>query len=110
MLEAIAQFTRLYHHTIEEHLERYGRNRLPLHGEPTGLIRIGVASDGFVTFYGPSGESAGTPDGVYAFDYSQYDMNVVCQNLTLSRLRISSPRMGESVRVFTAIPDAASHV
>jgi hypothetical protein len=93
--DKVAAFTRHYHFTLEKILDIHGRSHFPHHGEKTEFIFMFIAKDGFATFYLPHGNDTITDTGYYLFDHPNDTLNAICQSLSLHRLQIASPNIGE---------------
>ena len=104
--DAIVAFTRSYHQALESELDQHGRERFPHHGERTAVVQIIKACDGFVTFYlPPPPPDRQVQEGYYVFDYSEYDLNAICQSRHVQRLKVASPRLGQPWNAFEIPPD-----
>ena len=91
----LVNFISSYHQALEVELEKWGRQRFPFHGDATPIVVTAEAVDGFVTFYLPPDPAGQVPHGYRLDDVSQYDLNTVCQSLSVHRLKVASPRLGE---------------
>ncbi|MGA9349994.1 MAG: Shedu anti-phage system protein SduA domain-containing protein [Anaerolineae bacterium] len=105
----LGNFTVKYHAALEAALERFGRSRFPLYGDRVEIIHICKASDGYVTFYLP--EQPEMPDdiprGCMGVDYSDYDLNTLCQAMHSGLLRVGDPNIGRPASEFPLIPPDA---
>ena len=101
------QHTMRYHGALEEQLDRFGRERFRFHGDKIPLVTVIKASDGYLTFYQSSAPpDVDVQDGYYGLDYSEHDLNKVCQSLSLRYMRVAPPRIGEEVGYFPKTPDS----
>ncbi len=91
----LAQYTRRYHAALEKQFEAIGRDLFSHHGEPTQIIAIVKASDGFATFYLPAPADPTLRRGYFLHDLSEYDLNRVCQSISVHRLQVAPPMLGE---------------
>jgi len=104
--QKLVEFTRAYHTALEAEMETRGRHSFPYHGEPVEVVATFKASDGFATFYLPS-----PPDddhlirrGHLFFDCTEYDLNTVCESVSIHRLKVASPMIGEPWNVYVPTP------
>ena len=107
VLEKLGEFTNRYHAAVSAALEQHGRGRLPHHGEKTVITSTFHASDGFATFYLPDPQDPSVQQGVYAFDYSSYSLDQVCQALSVHRLKIATVRPGQEIETLDLMPPDA---
>lgn len=99
--------TMRYHGALEEQLDRFGRERFRFHGDKIPLVTVIKASDGYLTFYQPSAPpDVDVQDGYHGLDYSEHDLNKVCQSLSLRYMRVAPPRIGEEAGYFPKTPDS----
>jgi len=104
--EKLINFTCSYHTALEREIESRGRRLFPHHGEKTEIISIFKDSDGYATFYIPVPNNPEIQHGCNTFDYSQYTLNRICQSLSVHRLQIVSPDIGQPWdQPFEAIKD-----
>jgi hypothetical protein len=94
--QRVADFTKKYHPSLEAALDAKGRHRFPHHSNRVTVVVMVKASDGFVTFYLPLPQNPNGPSGFFLFDYSAYSLDTICQSLSIHRLKVASPNLGES--------------
>jgi hypothetical protein len=100
----VVGFTRAYHPALEAQFEAHGRSSFQFHGERADIIVIIQASDGFATFYLPPSPSGSVNPGYYLYDHRSYDLNTICQSLSVHRLKVSSPRICRPWNEFEPMP------
>ncbi len=94
--EKLINFTRAYHIALAREFLKRGRHTFPHHGDDTQIIAIFKALDGFATFYLPAPDEPRITRGYQLFDYSEYSLNRICQSLSVHRLQVAEPELGES--------------
>ena len=94
--DRLTEYTRAYHEALETGFAAPGRAAFfPHHSERTELIAVIQASDGWAVFYLPAPDDPTIPKGYTGFDLSQYDLNRVCQSVSVHRLQVAPPLLGE---------------
>ena len=91
----LVEYTRRYHAALEHEIEATERESLPHHGERTEIIAVIRASDAYATFYLPPPADPNIPRGFFLYDLSAYDLNRVCQSVSVHRLQIAPPMLGK---------------
>ncbi len=106
-LTTLLQFTQNYHSALEGCLDRLGRDTLPHHGDRTEIVAILMASDAVATFYLPAPDDPSIERGYHVSDLSDHDLNRVCQSVSVHRLQVAPPLLGER---WDKRPPIISHV
>ena len=109
--QKLVEFTRAYHTALEAEMETRGRHSFPYHGERVEVVATFKASDGFVTFYLPVPPD--DPDierGYLVFDYTEYDLNRVCESVSTHHLKVASPMIGEPWNIFVPTPSDVEYI
>ncbi len=104
-LSNVMKFVMSYHAELDSQIESRGRHRFFHHGEKTTLV-IGVPGrDGCAVLYFPPSGHPKWPDGYCGLPgYAEFDLNTICQSLSLHRLKIISPDLGSSPFLSGPIP------
>lgn len=107
MVFRLGEFTRTYHTALESGLDQYRRDNFQYHGDPTPIVQILKASDGYVTFYLTEPPGLPIPQearGYHGLDYSQHTLNTICQSTTLRYLRVADANLGQPWDAFSPMP------
>lgn len=107
LVESLGEFTNRYHAALSAKLDESGRTRLPHHGDRTVIISMFKASDGFATFYLPDPQDPSIAHGLYAYDFSSYTLDEVCQALSVHRLKVAAVHLGQEIGTVDMIPPDA---
>ena len=92
----LLEFTQHYHAHLNGILASTGPDALPHHGDITDIVALIRASDGYAVFYLPSPDDPSIRKGYSVFDLRQYDLNRVCQSVSVNRLQMAPPLIGEA--------------
>jgi len=93
-LRRLAHFTNAYNVALSALLADK-REILPFHSEPTHHAVIFQASDGYLTTYHPSPVSE-NPQGVLGQEFSEYDLNAICQGFSGHQIHVHVPHLNEA--------------
>jgi hypothetical protein len=99
-------FINAYHSALGSELASRGPAEFPFHGDVTESVIMVKAADGFAIFYLPAlaDDDSNGLRGFNFFDHATYDLNTVCQSVSLRRLRAFSAGIGESANVAPGKP------
>ena len=94
--DRLLEYTRHYHAHLSGKLATLRPDVLPHHGEATELVTLIQASDGYAVFYLPVPDDPTIQKGHHTFDLSKYDLNRICQSVSVNRLQMAPPLIGEA--------------